>query len=262
MSTQPNTTDLDRQRAEFEATFNLDEFRKMRRVLDGEKYQHDGTQSAWEGWQAATQQAAREQQEPVTYLRWWARQIDEGHGNIGHEEGFEECKPGELSDDGSPAFPVYAAPVAQQSEAGACTTCDGSGSVHRADGEYMGECPCGGEAGAPTAAAKQMPPPNAAMLRWALRELLSTLPERRDWFNPDAEEVLRDILKTLADEYASGRESAAPGAKQDAPERLTKQECWEALRWLDVTRLYAFVEPEGEALAAKLERLSKEAQHG
>jgi len=27
-----------------------------------------------------------------------------------------------------------------------CTTCDGSGTVHRADGEYMGECPCGGNA--------------------------------------------------------------------------------------------------------------------
>ena len=27
-----------------------------------------------------------------------------------------------------------------------CATCDGSGTVHRADGEYMGECPCGGDA--------------------------------------------------------------------------------------------------------------------
>jgi hypothetical protein len=33
---------------------------------------------------------------------------------------------------------------------------------------------------------------------------------------------------------------------------LTKAECDLALRWLDVTRLYAFVEPEDEALAAKL----------
>lgn len=33
---------------------------------------------------------------------------------------------------------------------------------------------------------------------------------------------------------------------------LTKAECDLALRWLDVTRLYAFVEPEDEALAANL----------
>lgn len=45
--------------------------------------------------------------EPVAYLRWWARQINEGHGNIGHEEGFEVCEAHEASDDGTPAFPVY-----------------------------------------------------------------------------------------------------------------------------------------------------------
>ena len=65
------------------------------------------------------------QAEPVAYLRWWARQIDEGHGNIGHEEGFEVCEPNELSDDGSPAFAVYdrmprvVVPAAQQAESGA-----------------------------------------------------------------------------------------------------------------------------------------------
>lgn len=48
---------------------------------------------------------------PVTYLRWRACQVNEGHGNIDHHEWFEECKPGELGDDGNPAFPVYGAPV-------------------------------------------------------------------------------------------------------------------------------------------------------
>lgn len=56
--------------------------------------------------------ASKPNTEPVTHLRWWARQINEGHGNIGHEEGYEVCKPGELSDDGTPAFPVYATPAA------------------------------------------------------------------------------------------------------------------------------------------------------
>lgn len=34
---------------------------------------------------------------------------------------------------------------------------------------------------------------------------------------------------------------------------LSKEERWAAIRWLDVTRLYAFTEPSDEALAAKLE---------
>lgn len=33
------------------------------------------------------------------------------------------------------------------------------------------------------------------MLKWALRELLGALPERRDWLNPDAERVLREAAK-------------------------------------------------------------------
>jgi hypothetical protein len=33
------------------------------------------------------------------------------------------------------------------------------------------------------------------LLRWALRELLGALPERRDWFNPDAERVLRAVAE-------------------------------------------------------------------
>lgn len=61
---------------------------------------------------ASRQVANKAEVEPVTHLRWWARQIDEGHGNIGHEEGYEVCKPDELSDDGSAAFPVYATPPA------------------------------------------------------------------------------------------------------------------------------------------------------
>ncbi|WUR15666.1 DUF551 domain-containing protein [[Empedobacter] haloabium] len=70
----------------------------------------------WAAWQARAvlAQAApvAVPAEPITYLRWWARQINEGHGNIGHEEGYEVCEKGETSDDGTPAFPVFAAPAA------------------------------------------------------------------------------------------------------------------------------------------------------
>jgi hypothetical protein len=38
--------------------------------------------------------------------------------------------------------------------------------------------------------------PNPILLNWALRELLGALPERRDWFNPDAEKVLRAAVET------------------------------------------------------------------
>ena len=37
-------------------------------------------------------------------------------------------------------------------------------------------------------------PPDTAMLIWALKDMLSTLPQRRDWFNPDAEKVLRAFV--------------------------------------------------------------------
>lgn len=57
---------------------------------------------------------ASEHQEPVAYMRWWARQYDQGHGNIGHDEGFEVCESRDRSDDGKPAFPVYACPPAEQ----------------------------------------------------------------------------------------------------------------------------------------------------
>jgi len=36
--------------------------------------------------------------------------------------------------------------------------------------------------------------PNTAMLVWALKDMLSALPQRRDWFNPDAEKVLRAFV--------------------------------------------------------------------
>ena len=41
-------------------------------------------------------------------------------------------------------------------------------------------------------------------LKWAVRELLSSLPERRDWFNPDAERELRDFVQQSADKPAEG----------------------------------------------------------
>jgi hypothetical protein len=47
------------------------------------------------------------------------------------------------------------------------------------------------------------------MLKWALRELLGTLPERRDWFNPDAEKIMREYVNAPAT-------PAAPAALQAA----------------------------------------------
>jgi hypothetical protein len=43
--------------------------------------------------------------------------------------------------------------------------------------------------------AQPQPQPSTVqnMLHWALGELLGALPERRDWFNPDAEKVLRAV---------------------------------------------------------------------
>lgn len=50
--------------------------------------------------------------------------------------------------------------------------------------------------------------------------------------------------------------AAAPMASADAViGALTRNECDLALRWLDVTRLYAFVEPEDDALADKLNKI-------
>jgi hypothetical protein len=52
--------------------------------------------------------------EPIAYLRFWAAQSWTGNGNhdVEHGEGLEVCKQGDVGTDGSPAFPVFAAPVA------------------------------------------------------------------------------------------------------------------------------------------------------
>lgn len=52
--------------------------------------------------------------------------------------GFNYGKGGGCPGYPTPA-PMHDEPAASEP---ACTTCDGSGTVHRADGEYMGECPC------------------------------------------------------------------------------------------------------------------------
>ena len=44
---------------------------------------------------------------------------------------------------------------------------------------------------------------HGTMLHWALGELLGTLPERRDWFNPDAEKVLRAAFSRASDPTAT-----------------------------------------------------------
>jgi hypothetical protein len=70
----------------------------------------------------------------------------------------------------------------------------------------------------------QPEPVPPTLLQWALRELLGALPERRDWFNPDAEKVLRaasvvaappiagvDLdLRDLGRLFAESRESGHP----------------------------------------------------
>lgn len=35
---------------------------------------------------------------------------------------------------------------------------------------------------------------NDSMMKWALRELICSLPKSRDWLNPDAEKILREVL--------------------------------------------------------------------
>lgn len=39
---------------------------------------------------------------------------------------------------------------------------------------------------------------DTAMLHWALNELLGALPARRDWLNPDAEKVLREVANATS----------------------------------------------------------------
>lgn len=56
---------------------------------------------------------------------------------------------------------------------------------------------------------------NGTMLNWAIRELLGSLPERRDWFNPDAEKVLRAAIaernkETESLTYSPDAESLIP----------------------------------------------------
>jgi hypothetical protein len=54
---------------------------------------------------------------PLTYLRWRACEVNEGHGNVGLKEWFEECRPDQVGDDASPAFPVYQSPVTHGAQA-------------------------------------------------------------------------------------------------------------------------------------------------
>jgi len=55
--------------------------------------------------------ALKASQEPVAHLKFWAYQRNLGDGNVDHDTGFEVCQAGEIGDDKSPAFPVFAAPV-------------------------------------------------------------------------------------------------------------------------------------------------------
>ena len=71
-----------------------------------------------------------------------------------------------------------------------------------------------------------------ASLVFAVRELLGSLPERRDWFNPDAERVFREYL---SDAKAHGQGTGSPPGRDEAryqwlrDERNQDHEIWERL---------------------------------
>lgn len=213
MSTQPNTTDLDRQRAEFEAWA---EGYFMCFVLHraGDGYAHTMTQAAWEAWQAATQQAAREQQEPFGY--WIVEGDDLPYPGAGFVRALSEGRSYRS------VTPLYAAPVAQQSEAGddlhdldvfkymfeqAKQNMRGTVNMFRRD-LFSKQS----EAGAPTAAAEPVD------FRERFKDAYLTLQTAHfngPFWNQGMEELLAAVDAEIT-KRTSGRESAAPGAKQDA----------------------------------------------
>jgi hypothetical protein len=67
------------------------------------------------------------------------------------------------------------------------------------------------------------------LTRWAVRELLEALPQKRDWFNPDAERVLREFVESEAGKAVLSRGDAgsAGGGNRIDTKRLT------ALPWFD-----------------------------
>lgn len=61
-------------------------------------------------------------------------------------------------------------------------------------------------------------PVTAAGLKWVLQEVLGSLPERRDWLNPDAEREMRAMLKELNSPVVAA--PAVPNVGGLTPERV------------------------------------------
>lgn len=77
-------------------------------------HMHEYARQAIAADRASRQVANKAEVEPIAHLRFWASQSWSGNGNHGveHGEGLEVCQPGEVGDDGKPAFPVFATPPA------------------------------------------------------------------------------------------------------------------------------------------------------
>jgi hypothetical protein len=109
------------------------------------------------------------------------------------------------------------------------------------------------QADAPASA--QPADPRVDDLAMLVRQLVHSLKKAKPDSNLAARAVDYLQRKSLAGSpLRTGEAGAQPDQRESAAEgvMLSKGECDTALRWLDVTRLYAFTEPDDDALADKL----------
>lgn len=164
--------------------------------------------------------AAKGQQEPVIWYDGSAPldtgKVDEGVRGLAIPDGTSVRH-------GKNTAPLYAAPVAQQSEAGACRwpTCQPEAVQQEVADQAYREL-YSGEAGAPTAAAEQIARVILRLIGECAMDWHAGDPE--DGFNSDDEELR--VLVDLVNKALAGRESAAPAApvregdrEQDAKEQ-------------------------------------------
>lgn len=208
MNNTMTTEELDKSRAEFEAWAIGPDGGWLKRALERNTkgsefdYQNDDVEGQWIAWKAAHARASMPADEKSKHLNGIPATMCHDEGAIARcfYCGRYSLDPKTLGD---------RAPLC------ACGKEHGwSGSFVKPgpDATWSGKAP-GASMPVQAEPSKMIPPPNAAMLRWALRELLGALPERRDWFNPDAEEILRDVLKELATPIAPKAEDARDGAR-------------------------------------------------
>jgi hypothetical protein len=98
---------------------------------------------------------------------------------------------------------------------------------------------------------KQADAPASAQPAEYVRDALQCI---HDTFKRDLDAGYKTKDKEFAVSVAAEALGAQPDQRESAAEgvMLSKGECDTALRWLDVTRLYAFTEPDDDALADKL----------